>query len=247
MNLTILGSGGSAVSAKRACPSFVVDNSIVFDLGPGSLKNLRLSQIKLDQLASIFISHTHTDHISDLVPFLWAVQIDGRQAPLQIYGPPNFSHILKKLFECTSTPGDFFKFPLKVTELEFGQKVGRVTTCRTAHAIPTFAFRVESNGKSFCYTADTEYCPAVVELAQGVDLLVHEATFLEDQSAIAELTRHSTARMAGRAGRDSRAKGLILFHIPPPNEHREKEFQAEASADYGKEVAIGTDLLSVEI
>lgn len=247
MKLTILGSGGSAVSAKRACPCFVVDDSIVFDLGPGSLKNLRVSQITLDHLTSVFISHTHADHISDLVPFLWAIQIDGRQTPLHIYGPPNFRTTLQKLFECTNTPKDFFKFPLSVTELEFGQKVGKVSTCRTAHAIPTLAFRINSNGKSFCYTADTGYCPAVVELARDVDLLLHEATFLEDQLAIAELTTHSTARMAGRAGKDSRAKDLVLFHIPPPNEHRENEFQAETSGEYGKTVTIGTDLLSVEI
>lgn len=246
MKLTILGSGGSAVSAKRACPSFVVDDSFVFDLGPGSLKNLRLSHVRPDGLKSVFISHTHADHISDLVPFLWAMQIDGRQAPLQIYGPPNFSSTLWKLLECTNTPKDFFKFLLSVTDVDFGQKVDAVSTCRTAHVIPTLAFRVDSNGKSFCYSADTSYCPAVVELAHGVDLLLHEAMFLENQSDIAELIRHSTARTAGRVGRDSGAKELMLFHIPPPNEPREAEYGPEASAAYGKAVTIGTDLLSVE-
>jgi ribonuclease BN (tRNA processing enzyme) len=247
MKLTILGSGGSAVSAKRACPSLVVDDSLLFDLGPGSLKNLRVSHLDPERLTSVFISHTHADHISDLVPFLWAIQIDGRQTPLQIYGPPNFRSTLQKLFECTNTPSDFFKFPLGVTELEFGQKVGKVSTCRTAHSVPTLAFRVDSEGKSLCYTADTPYCPAVVELARDVDLLLHEATFLEDQSSIAELTTHSTARMAGRAGNESGAKALLLFHIPPPNDGREKEFQTEASAEYRKEVTLGSDLFSAEI
>ena len=246
MRLTFLGSGGSAVSAKRACPSFVVDDSLVFDLGPGSLKNLRLSRIKPDQLMSVFISHTHADHISDLVPFLWAMQIDGRQTPLRIYGPPKFSSTLQKLFKCTNTPKDFFKFPLSVTDLDFGQKVDAVSTCRTAHVVPTLAFRVDSRGKKFCYSADTSYCPAVVDLAHGVDLLLHEAMFLEYQSNIAELIKHSTARMAGRAGKDAEAKELILFHIPPPYEHRETEYMSEASAEYGKSVSIGTDLLSVE-
>jgi ribonuclease Z len=87
----------------------------------------------------------------------------------------------------------------------------------------------------------------VNELAENVDLLVHEATFLEDQVSIAELTKHSTARMAGRSGRESKAKKLALFHIPPPNEHREEEFLKDATQEYGSNVLIASDLATIEI
>lgn len=246
MKVTILGSGGSAVSAKRACPSIVVDESIVFDFGPGSLRNLRTSHIPTERLSKVFISHTHADHVTDLVPFLWAIQIDGRQAPLELYGPPGFKEIFQKLLECTSTSDDFFKFPLSVSEVDFGASLGNVSTCRTSHSIPTLAFRIEEDRKSFCYSADTIYCPAVVELARDVDLLLHEATFLRDQLSIAQLTYHSTGEMAGRAAKEAGAKRLVLFHIPPPNEHREEEFRTEALRAYGKQVIVGTDLASIE-
>lgn len=246
MKLTLLGSGGSAVSAKRACPSFMIDHSILIDIGPGALRNLRISRVPTEQISRVFISHTHADHISDLIPFLWAIQIDGRQNPLEIYGPPGFNRIFRKLLECTSTPDGFFKFPLTVSELEFGERKNSVSTCRTSHAIPTLAFRIDSGGKSLCYSADTIYCPAVVELARNVDLLLHESTFLQDQEKIAELTYHSTARMAGRAAKEAGAKRLVLFHIPPPNDHREDEFQKEATQAYGHEVILGTDLRSME-
>jgi ribonuclease BN (tRNA processing enzyme) len=247
LKVSILGSGGSSVSARRACPCFVVDDSIVFDLGPGSFKNLRASGINLDRLSRVFISHNHADHISDLIPFLWAVQIDGRRSPLEVYGPSGFGKIFQKLLECTSTPADFFKFPLSVSEFDFGKRDGSVSSVRTAHSIPTLGFRVDSDQRSFCYTADTTYCPALVEFASDVDLLLHEATFLEDQLSIAELTSHSTASMAGRAAREARAKQLALFHIPPPNEHREKEFSIQAEEEYGRDVIIGTDMLTIEI
>jgi ribonuclease Z len=246
LKLTILGSGGSAVSAKRACASFIIDDSIVFDIGPGALRNLRTSRVSTDKISKVFISHTHADHISDLVPFLWAIQIDGHQNPLEIIGPLGFKQIFRKLLEGTSTPDDFFKFPLTVSELDFGGKQGPVSTCRTFHAIPTLAFRIDSGGKSLCYTADTIYCPAVVELARNVDLLLHESTFLQDQEKIAELTFHSTARMAGKAGKEAGAKRIVLFHIPPPNDHREDEFQTEAAEAFGREVILGTDLHSME-
>lgn len=247
MKLTILGSGGSAVSANRACPSFVLDDSIIFDLGPGSLKNLRSSKINSDNLSRIFISHTHADHISDLIPFLWAMQIDSRQQPLEIHGPPGFKRKFESLLECTSTSADFIKFPLTVSELDFGSRLGNVLTCLTDHSIPTMAFRIDVDGMSLCYSADTTYCPAVANLATDVDVLLHEATFLQDQAGIAELTRHSTAGMAGRIAKEANARRLILFHIPPPNEHREEEFLAEAAAAYAREVTIARDMDSLEI
>jgi ribonuclease Z len=240
-----VGSGGSSVSVKRACPSFVVDETMIFDLGPGSLRNLRTSGMNLDRLSKVFISHCHADHISDLIPFLWTVQIDGRKNPLQVYGPPGFKRTFERLLECTCTADGFFKFPLNVSELDFGQSVDNVQTCATIHSVPTLAFRIEAE-KSLCYSADTIYSSSVVSLSRNVDLLLHEATFLEDQLSIAELTKHSTARMAGRTGKEAQAKRLAIFHIPPPNDHREEEFRTQTEDEYGSEVIIGTDLATIE-
>jgi len=247
MRLQFLGSGGSAVSAKRACPSILIDESMIFDLGPGALGNLRRSGIDPNRLSDVYISHCHADHISDLIPFLWAVQIDGREKPLRIVGPPGFERVLWRLRECTNTPDTFFTFPLTVREVQFGERLENIETCPTVHSIPTLAFKITSGGRSICYTADTTYSSVVVEFSRNVDLLIHEATFLEDQAPIAELTKHSTARMAGRSGKEAKAGKLVLFHIPPPNEHREEDFRREAREAYGSEVMIGTDLARIEI
>lgn len=234
------------MSAKRACPSFIVNERMLFDVGPGSVRNLRVSRLDPNRIEKVFISHSHADHISDLIPFLWAIQIDGRRNSLDVYGPPGFREIFEKLLQCTSTPSNFFKFPLIISELDFGRCVANVETCATVHSIPTLGFRVEETGKSLCYSADTIFSPAVVELSRNTDLLLHEATFLEDQSNIAELTKHSTARMAGLAGKEAHAKRLALFHIPPPNESREDEFRSQAEREYGEGVIIGTDLATLE-
>jgi ribonuclease Z len=247
LKVQFLGSGGSAVSATRACPSILVDDSILLDIGPGALANLRRSGIDTERLSTVFISHCHADHISDLIPFLWAIQIDGRKSALRIMGPPGFAGVFKKLRECTNTSDTFFTFPLTVGEVQFGAKVEDIETCRTDHSIPTLALRLTAGGKSVCYTADTIYCPTVVQFARNVDLLIHEATFLEDQASIAELTRHSTARMAGKSGSEANARRLALFHIPPPNDHREEEFRAEASKEYGRDVAIAADMAKIEV
>ena len=155
MKLQFLGSGGSSLSAKRACPSILVDESVILDIGPGSVINLRRTRIDLEHLSTVFISHCHADHVSDLIPFLWTVQIDGRKNPLKVVGPPGFKSIFQRLCECTNTPDRFFTFPLTVTELPFGESLDNIRTCRTHHSIPTLAFKVASHGQSICYTADT--------------------------------------------------------------------------------------------
>lgn len=242
MRLRIFGSGGSAVSAKRACPSFLLEESILFDVGPGSLRNLRTSNVDPNGIHEVYISHPHADHISDLIPFLWAVQIDGRQEELKVYGPPGFKDTFQKLLDCTNTPPSFFTFPLSIRELNFGDRMNTVSTCPTIHSIPTLAFRVDLGGRSFCYSADTSRSSAIVNLARNVDLLLHEATFLEDQASIADLTRHSTARTAGEVAKDAGARQLVLFHLPPPNEKRENEFSSQAAEAYGGHVIMSTDM-----
>jgi ribonuclease Z len=85
-----------------------------------------------------------------------------------------------------------------------------------------------------------------VTLAKDVDMFLHEATFLEDQAAIAVLTRHSTARTAGQVAKEAGAKRLVLFHLPPPNEIRENEFTSQATTAYGGIPIMGTDMAQFE-
>ena len=128
MRLQFLGSGGSSISAKRACPSIVINKSLIFDVGPGSVSNLRRSGLDPNGISALYISHCHADHVCDLIPLLWMVQIDGRKNPLKVHGPPGFREIFRKLLECTNTPDTFFTFPLTVAEVQFGEKVGNIET-----------------------------------------------------------------------------------------------------------------------
>lgn len=66
---------------------------------------------------------------------------------------------------------------------------------------------------SYAYCSDTVFHPAVVEAVKGVDLLYHEATFIEDLRARAEQTRHSTALDAAKVARDAGVKKLLMGHI----------------------------------
>jgi len=68
-------------------------------------------------------------------------------------------------------------------------------------------------GKSVAYCLDTRPCPSSVELARGVDLLIHEATYTEEFVQEAREYGHSTAAQAARTARDAGARRLLITHF----------------------------------
>lgn len=67
--------------------------------------------------------------------------------------------------------------------------------------------------RSYAYCSDTLYSGKVVSLVHGVDLLYHEATFLDKDKALAKETGHATALQAAKAALLSEAKQLVIGHF----------------------------------
>ena len=67
--------------------------------------------------------------------------------------------------------------------------------------------------RSYAYCSDTLCLPGIVPQIQGVDLLFHEATFLQEDAARAKETFHTTALQAAQIARDAEAKRLVIGHF----------------------------------
>ncbi len=67
--------------------------------------------------------------------------------------------------------------------------------------------------KSYAYCSDTVYKPDIVPLLKDVDLLYHEATFLDQHKDLAAKTKHSTAKQAAQIARAAQVKHLVLGHF----------------------------------
>jgi ribonuclease Z len=70
-------------------------------------------------------------------------------------------------------------------------------------------------GRKVVVCGDTGATPAVAELAEGADVLVHEATFLNEDAQRAAEVGHSTPAGAAAAAREAGVKTLILTHFSP--------------------------------
>jgi ribonuclease Z len=105
-------------------------------------------------------------------------------------------------------------------------------------------------GRKIVFSGDTEPCEAVLKLAAGADLLIHEATYADCDKALAERSGHSTARQAAEIARQAKVKRLILTHFSPRYEREAdtslEELLAEAREAFA-DTLLAEDFFSYEV
>jgi len=84
-------------------------------------------------------------------------------------------------------------------------------------------------GKSYAFCSDTLYNEPIIEIIKNVDLLYHEATFLDELSTRATQTNHSTAKQAGKIAKRAEVGKLIIGHFSSRYKELDK-LLAEAKA-----------------
>jgi len=102
-------------------------------------------------------------------------------------------------------------------------------------------------GRKLVISGDTRPCQALTEAAQGADVLIHEATFSDDEQERALETRHSTGREAGQVAAAAQVKRLVLTHFSARHDVDPEPVVAQARQAFNGPVDAARDGYTVEI
>ncbi len=105
----------------------------------------------------------------------------------------------------------------------------------------------ERSGRKVVITGDTRPCAATIEQSIGADLLVHEATFGDEEQARAAETMHSTAREAATVAKMAGVRRLALTHFSARYSRDPSDLGREAREVFTGDVVLARDGMEIEV
>lgn len=164
-------------------------------------------------LDGIWISHFHGDHALGLPPLLVRFWEEGRSKTLTLIGQRGIEPFTRRAVEL-AYPGFYQKltFPIEFVEVEPPGEVAiydlTFRTAENAHSQRDLALRVDAQGTSIYYSGDGKPTPESTALAQGSQLIIHEAFHMET-----ELAGHGTVTGSVDMAKSCGASHLAIVHI----------------------------------
>jgi len=240
VQLTVLGCSGTFPGPDSPCSSYLVESDgfrLLIDAGSGALSPLQRHAGLLQPDAAV-ISHLHGDHYLDLVPYVYAraYSPDGAPPALPVYATGGLA---ARLSDLVGGQAALVHSAYDVRQLQAGAlQVGpfALTLARMAHPVECYGMRIEAEGRSLAYSADTGPTDALVDLARDADVLLAEAGF---GPAEGPPDLHLTGRQAGQHAAAAGVGRLLLTHLVPWNDAAATREQA-ATAYTGPVDAVGS-------
>ena len=125
-----------------------------------------------------------------------------------------------------------------------GPAVGELQRTGRLGGVTLDQVSVRRPGQSFAFVMDTGLCDNVFALAEGVDMLVIESTFLQEDAAMAEMAGHLTAGQAAAVAQQSGVRTLVLTHFSQRYADTSR-FLAEARPHFDGEIIVAEDLMHI--
>lgn len=213
--MTVLGGGGAWPTPERACSGYLIEADgfrLLVDPGYATLPRL-LERVSAHAVDAVFVTHGHPDHCADLNPLLRARHLSNdRPPPLPVYALPGaVGGILALDEQMLADEYDLREFTAG-EDLTVGPF--QLATRSLPHFVPNVGVRLTVGDASIAYTGDGGAGSGVVDLAAGAQVLLTEATFVDD---VPDDSRGalSDARQAGEHAAAAEVGRLVLTHLWP--------------------------------
>lgn len=247
--LVILGSANAVTSPHHQNSHMAIigtESTLLIDSPGNPLVRLKKLGVPLEQISDLVLTHFHPDHVSGVPLFLMDLWLLGRKNPLQIHGLDytlERAEQMLELYNWRNWPGFY---PISFNHLPEQEMVPvvdrgefRLFASPVNHMLPNIGVRVEftKTNKVMAYSSDTEPCQQVVRLAEGADVLVHEAA--------GPARGHTSPRQAGQVASQAEVNSLYLIHYPCWDVDP-VPFIAEAQETFAGQVGLAVDLMEIE-
>ncbi|MBA3310163.1 MAG: MBL fold metallo-hydrolase [Nocardioidaceae bacterium] len=243
MRLTVVGCSGSFPGPDSAASCYLLEAPyddrtyrLLLDLGSGALGPLQ-RHVELESIDAVALTHLHADHCLDLCGLFVVCRYHpgGPMGPLRVHGPAGTADRIAAAYGLDERSGmsqafDFHTYP----EGPFEIGPFEVSVTRVDHPGTAYAIRVSHGDRTLVYSGDTGPCTSLEQLAKGCDVLLAEASFVDEPGnpPNLHLTGKEAAQVAERAG----VGRLLLTHVPPW--HDRETILAEAQPHFGGETSL---------
>lgn len=217
--LHLLGTGAAVSDPHRTTTMLAFEDdedSVIVDCGGDVVQRLLASGVGLDSISSLIVTHEHPDHVSGFPLFMEKIWLAGRRIPIPVFGIRQALDQARSIFSAFDTSGWAGLPEIQWNEVRYLEGASvlendhwRIEASPGRHGVPVVGLRVlaKRSGRTIAYSCDTEPCDAITRLADGSDVLVHEAT--------GEGKGHTSAVQAAEVAVRAAAGRLLLVHLPP--------------------------------
>src|SRR5207302_1132535 len=249
LSVTFLGTSAARPTVERNVSAVALvreGETLLFECGEGTQRQMMRYGVSF-ALSEIFFTHFHADHFLGVIGLIRTLGLQARAEPIMLYGPHGAKKVLTQAIQLGV---ERIPFQVEIREVKPGEVLGQRAAGNVQRdSYEIHVFKTEHGGGSVGYALREHERRGrfdVEEAALGADLLIHEATFGEEERDRAKETGHSTAREAAQIALAARAKRLVLSHVSARYSISAEELVNEARAVF-PQTTVAKDGMTVEV